>query len=56
MAALLREEGKQQPRHSSNLMHDFSKQWLARKYRVRGSGWSRFSDHHLYTVLGLLRL
>jgi hypothetical protein len=32
------------------------RQWLARKYRVRGSGWSRFSDHYLYTVLGLLRL
>ena len=32
------------------------RRWLARKYRVRGSGWSRFSDHYLYTVLGLLRL
>jgi hypothetical protein len=32
------------------------RRWLARKYRVRGSGWSRFPDHYLYTVLGLLRL
>jgi RNA-directed DNA polymerase len=32
------------------------RKWLARKHRVRGSGWSRFSDHYLYTVLGLLRL
>jgi hypothetical protein len=31
-------------------------QWLWRKYRVRGSGGSRFPDHYLYTVLGLLRL
>jgi hypothetical protein len=32
------------------------RKWLARKYRVRGSGSSRFWDHYLYTVLGLLRL
>jgi group II intron reverse transcriptase/maturase len=32
------------------------RRWLLRKYRVRGPGWSRFSDHYLYTDLGLLRL
>jgi len=32
------------------------RRWLQRKHRVRGSGWSRFPDHYLYTVLGLLRL
>jgi RNA-directed DNA polymerase len=32
------------------------RQWLARKYRVRGSRWSRFSDRYLHEVLGLLRL
>jgi len=32
------------------------RKWLARKYRARGSGWSRFPDHYLYSVLGLLRL
>ena len=32
------------------------RQWLVRKYRVRGSRWSRFSDHYLHSVLGLLRL
>ena len=32
------------------------RRWLVRKYRVRGPGWSRFSDHYLYTELGLLRL
>jgi group II intron reverse transcriptase/maturase len=32
------------------------RKWLARKYRVRGSGCSRFSDRYLYQVLGLLRL
>jgi group II intron reverse transcriptase/maturase len=32
------------------------RRWLQRKYRVRGSGWSRFPDHYLYRVLGLLRL
>jgi group II intron reverse transcriptase/maturase len=32
------------------------RRWLVRKYRVRGSEWSRFSDHYLYTVLGLHRL
>jgi RNA-directed DNA polymerase len=32
------------------------RRWLVRKYRVRGPGWSRFSDRYLYTALGLLRL
>src|SRR5437867_4017220 len=32
------------------------RQWLVRKYRVRGSRWSRFSDQYLHQVLGLLRL
>ena len=32
------------------------RQWLVRKHKVRGSRWSRFSDHYLYRVLGLLRL
>jgi RNA-directed DNA polymerase len=32
------------------------RRWLVRKYRVRGPGWTRFSDHYLYTELGLLRL
>jgi hypothetical protein len=32
------------------------RRWLARTYRVRGSGWSRFPDHYLHEVLGLLRL
>jgi group II intron reverse transcriptase/maturase len=32
------------------------RRWLLRKYRIRGPGWSRFPDHYLYTVLGLLRL
>ena len=35
---------------------DRLRQWLMRKYRVRGSGWSRFPDRYLYTDLGLLRL
>jgi RNA-directed DNA polymerase len=32
------------------------RQWLVRKYKVRGSRWSRFSDRYLHEVLGLLRL
>jgi RNA-directed DNA polymerase len=32
------------------------RQWLVRKYKVQGSRWSRFSDHYLHNVLGLLRL
>ena len=32
------------------------RRWLGRKYRVRGSGGARFSDHYLHAVLGLLRL
>jgi group II intron reverse transcriptase/maturase len=32
------------------------RQWLVRKYKVRGSRWSRFSDRDLHEVLGLLRL
>jgi RNA-directed DNA polymerase len=32
------------------------RQWLVRKYKVRGSRWSRFSDHYLHETLGLLRL
>ena len=32
------------------------RQWLVRKYRVRGSKWSRYSDRFLHERLGLLRL
>jgi RNA-directed DNA polymerase len=32
------------------------RQWLVRKYKVRGSRWSRFSDRYLHDELGLLRL
>jgi group II intron reverse transcriptase/maturase len=32
------------------------RQWLARKQGVRGSRWSRSSDHYLHEQLGLLRL
>jgi group II intron reverse transcriptase/maturase len=32
------------------------RQWLVRKYKVRGSRWTRFSDHYLHGTLGLLRL
>jgi group II intron reverse transcriptase/maturase len=32
------------------------RRWLTRKYRVQGPGWSRFPDHYLHEVLGLLRL
>jgi RNA-directed DNA polymerase len=32
------------------------RQWLVRKYKVRGSRWSRFSDRYLHEELGLLRL
>jgi group II intron reverse transcriptase/maturase len=32
------------------------RQWLARKFDVRGSMWSRYSDRHLHERLGLLRL
>jgi len=32
------------------------RQWLVRKHKVRGSRWSRFSDHYLHATLGLIRL
>ncbi len=32
------------------------RRWLKRKHGVRGSLWSRFSDHYLHEELGLLRL
>jgi group II intron reverse transcriptase/maturase len=32
------------------------RQWLVRKYRVRGSRWSRYPDRYLHEALGLLRL
>jgi len=32
------------------------RQWLVKKYKVRGSKWSRFSDRYLHETLGLLRL
>ena len=32
------------------------RQWLVRKYKVRGSRWSRFSDRYLHETLGLIRL
>jgi hypothetical protein len=32
------------------------RQWLAGKYKVRGSSGSRFSDHYLHETLGLIRL
>jgi len=32
------------------------RQWLVRKHKVRGSRWSRFSDHYLHETLGLIRL
>ena len=35
---------------------DRLRRWLMRKYRVRGSGWSRFPDRYLDPALGLLRL
>jgi RNA-directed DNA polymerase len=32
------------------------RQWLVRKYKVRGSRWSRFSDRYLHETLGLIQL
>jgi hypothetical protein len=32
------------------------RQWLVRKYKVRGSRWSRFWDRYLHETLGLVRL
>ncbi len=32
------------------------RQWLMKKFKVRGSKWSRYSDRHLHAGLGLLRL
>jgi RNA-directed DNA polymerase len=32
------------------------RQWLERKFKVRGSKWSRYSDQYLHATLGLLRL
>jgi hypothetical protein len=32
------------------------RQWLARKFDVRGSLWSRYADRYLHETLGLLRL
>jgi hypothetical protein len=32
------------------------RQWLVRKFKVRRSRWSRFSDQYLHETLGLLRL
>lgn len=32
------------------------RQWLVRKHKLRGSRWSRFSDHYLHDTLGLIRL
>ena len=32
------------------------RQWLARKYDVQGSLWSRYADRYLHETLGLLRL
>ena len=32
------------------------RRWLVRKYRVRGSPWTRFGDRNLHAELGLLRL
>jgi RNA-directed DNA polymerase len=42
-------------RVTAHACHRF-RQWLVRKYKVQGSRWSRFSDHYLHNVLGLLRL
>jgi RNA-directed DNA polymerase len=30
--------------------------WLCRKHKVRGSGYTRYPDEHLYKKLGLIRL
>jgi hypothetical protein len=32
------------------------RRWLCKKHRVRGSGWSRYPNQHLYHELGLLRM
>jgi hypothetical protein len=32
------------------------RQWLARKFDVQGSLWSRYADRYLHETLGLLRL
>jgi RNA-directed DNA polymerase len=32
------------------------RQWLVRKFKVRGPKWSRYSDQYLHATLGLLRL
>ena len=32
------------------------RQWLRRKHKVRGAGTTRYSDHHLYQRLNLVRL
>jgi RNA-directed DNA polymerase len=32
------------------------RQWLVKKFLLRGSKWSRYSDRHLHEGLGLLRL
>jgi RNA-directed DNA polymerase len=32
------------------------RQWLARKFDLQGSLWSRYADRHLHETLGLLRL
>jgi RNA-directed DNA polymerase len=32
------------------------RQWLVKKFKVRGSQWSRYSDRYLHETLGLLRL
>jgi group II intron reverse transcriptase/maturase len=32
------------------------RQWLERKFKVRGPKWSRYSDQYLHATLGLLRL
>jgi hypothetical protein len=37
-------------------VQDRLRQWLCRKYKVRGRGTARFPDDYLYQTLGLLRL
>ena len=32
------------------------RRWLARKHKVQGSSWARFSDRYLHETLGLVRL
>ena len=32
------------------------RRWLAGKFKLRGSLWSRYADRHLHEQLGLLRL